>query len=103
MHPYLLHSGHLLLPTYGVLAALGLMAALTLSLRTAATVGLPMDKLPAELGTVEVPAHIPGRHRRLRAHGRLELPSVNDDLGVRAMAERSGVVDVQMCLHDVAN
>jgi phosphatidylglycerol:prolipoprotein diacylglycerol transferase len=45
MHPYLLHSGHLLLPTYGVLAALGLMAALTLSLRTAATVGLPADKL----------------------------------------------------------
>ncbi len=40
MHPYLLHSGHLLLPTFGVLAAIGLMAALTLSLRTAATVGL---------------------------------------------------------------
>jgi phosphatidylglycerol---prolipoprotein diacylglyceryl transferase len=40
VHPYLLHSGHLLLPTYGVLAAVGLMAALTLSLRTAATVGL---------------------------------------------------------------
>ena len=45
MHPYLLHSGHLLLPTFGVLAALGLMAALTLSLRTAVTVGLPPDKL----------------------------------------------------------
>ncbi len=45
MHPYLLHSGHLLLPTFGVLAALGLMAALTLSLRTAATVGLVPDKL----------------------------------------------------------
>jgi phosphatidylglycerol---prolipoprotein diacylglyceryl transferase len=40
VHPYLLHSGHLLLPTYGILAAVGLMAALTLSLRTAATVGL---------------------------------------------------------------
>jgi phosphatidylglycerol---prolipoprotein diacylglyceryl transferase len=40
VHPYLLHSGHLLLPTFGVLAAVGLMAALTLSLRTAATVGL---------------------------------------------------------------
>ena len=40
MHPYLLHSGHLLLPTFGVLAAIGLMAALTLSLRTAATVSL---------------------------------------------------------------
>jgi phosphatidylglycerol:prolipoprotein diacylglycerol transferase len=45
MHPYLLHSGHLLLPTFGVLAAVGLMAALTLSLRTAVTVGLPPDKL----------------------------------------------------------
>jgi phosphatidylglycerol---prolipoprotein diacylglyceryl transferase len=39
VHPYLLHSGHLLLPTFGVLAAVGLMAALTLSLRTAALVG----------------------------------------------------------------
>ena len=45
MHPYLLHSGHLLLPTFGVLAAVGLMAALTLSLRTAALVGLDSDKL----------------------------------------------------------
>jgi phosphatidylglycerol:prolipoprotein diacylglycerol transferase len=45
MHPYLLHSGHLLLPTFGVLAALGLMAALTLSLRTATIVGLNPDKL----------------------------------------------------------
>ena len=45
MHPYLLHSGHLLLPTFGVLAAVGLMAALTLSLRTAATVGIAPDKL----------------------------------------------------------
>jgi phosphatidylglycerol---prolipoprotein diacylglyceryl transferase len=45
MHPYLLHSGHLLLPTFGVLAAVGLMAALTLSLRTAAAVGLDPDKL----------------------------------------------------------
>jgi phosphatidylglycerol---prolipoprotein diacylglyceryl transferase len=45
VHPYLLHSGHLLLPTFGVLAAAGLMSALTLSLRTAATVGLPPDKL----------------------------------------------------------
>ena len=45
MHPYLLHSGHLLLPTFGVLAAVGLMAALTLSLRTAAVVGLDPDKL----------------------------------------------------------
>jgi phosphatidylglycerol:prolipoprotein diacylglycerol transferase len=45
MHPYLLHSGHLLLPTFGVLAAVGLMAALTLSLRTAAIVGLVPEKL----------------------------------------------------------
>jgi phosphatidylglycerol:prolipoprotein diacylglycerol transferase len=45
MHPYLLHSGHLLLPTFGVLAAVGLMCALTLSLRTAVIVGLPPDKL----------------------------------------------------------
>jgi len=45
MHPYLFHSGHLLLPTFGVLAAVGLMAALTLSLRTAAIVGLNPDKL----------------------------------------------------------
>src|SRR5437868_8189503 len=45
MHPYLLHSGHLLLPTFGVLAAIGLMCALTLSLRTAATVGISPDKL----------------------------------------------------------
>jgi phosphatidylglycerol:prolipoprotein diacylglycerol transferase len=45
MHPYLVHSGHLLLPTFGVLAAVGLMAALTLSLRTAAIVGILPDKL----------------------------------------------------------
>jgi phosphatidylglycerol:prolipoprotein diacylglycerol transferase len=45
VHPYLLHSGHLLLPTFGVLAALGLMAALSLSLRTAAIVGLHPDSL----------------------------------------------------------
>jgi phosphatidylglycerol:prolipoprotein diacylglycerol transferase len=45
MHPYLLHSGHLLLPTFGVLAAIGLMAALTLSLRTATIVGINSEKL----------------------------------------------------------
>jgi phosphatidylglycerol---prolipoprotein diacylglyceryl transferase len=45
VHPYLLHTGHLLLPTFGVLAAIGLMAALSLSLRTAPTVGLSPDKL----------------------------------------------------------
>jgi len=45
MYPYLLHSGHLLLPTFGVLTAVGLMTALTLSLCTAATVGLIPNKL----------------------------------------------------------
>jgi phosphatidylglycerol:prolipoprotein diacylglycerol transferase len=45
VHPYLLHSGHLLLPTFGILAAVGLMAALTLSLHTSAIVGLVPDKL----------------------------------------------------------
>jgi phosphatidylglycerol---prolipoprotein diacylglyceryl transferase len=45
VYPYLFHSGHLLLPTFGVLAALGLMAALTLSLRTAIITALPPDKL----------------------------------------------------------
>jgi phosphatidylglycerol---prolipoprotein diacylglyceryl transferase len=45
VYPYLIHSGHLLLPTFGVLAATGLMAALTLSLRTATIVGLSPDKL----------------------------------------------------------
>jgi phosphatidylglycerol:prolipoprotein diacylglycerol transferase len=45
MHPYLIHSVHFLLPTFGVLAALGLMAALTLSLHTAALTGLSPDKL----------------------------------------------------------
>lgn len=45
MYPYLLHSGHLILPTFGVLAAVGLMAALTLSLRTAVKTGLAPDRL----------------------------------------------------------
>ena len=45
MHPYLIHSGHLLIPTFGVLAALGLMTALSLSLRTAALTGLNPEKL----------------------------------------------------------
>lgn len=43
MYPCILHSGHLFLPTFGVLAALGLMAGLTLSLRTARMMGLPAD------------------------------------------------------------
>jgi phosphatidylglycerol:prolipoprotein diacylglycerol transferase len=45
MFPYILHSGHLLLPTFGILAAAGVMAALALSLRTSALVGLCPDKL----------------------------------------------------------
>ena len=45
MHPYLVHSGHFLLPTFGVLAAAGLMGALTLSLSTAATAGLNPEAL----------------------------------------------------------
>jgi phosphatidylglycerol---prolipoprotein diacylglyceryl transferase len=45
VHPTLLHFGHITLPTFGVLAALGLMAALALSLRTAAIAGLSPDRL----------------------------------------------------------
>lgn len=45
MHPNLLHIGFLTIPTFGLLAAIGLMFALGLSLRTAATVGLNRDHL----------------------------------------------------------
>ena len=45
MHPILLHFGHITLPTFGVLAAVGLMAALSLSLRTASLAGLSPDLL----------------------------------------------------------
>lgn len=45
MHPTLLHFGHINLPTFGVLAAVGLMAALALSLRTAVIAGLNPDRL----------------------------------------------------------
>ena len=45
MHPILFHFGHITLPTFGVLAALALMAALALSLRTAAIAGLNPDRL----------------------------------------------------------
>ena len=45
MHPYILHFGSILLPTFGVLAAIGLMAALSLSLRTSATLGLDPEKV----------------------------------------------------------
>ena len=41
MHPYLFHLGHLYLPTFGALAALGLVAALSSSERTARLRGLP--------------------------------------------------------------
>jgi phosphatidylglycerol---prolipoprotein diacylglyceryl transferase len=45
VHPTLLHFGHISLPTFGVLAAVGLMAALALSLRTAVIAGLSPDRL----------------------------------------------------------
>lgn len=43
MHPNLFHIGHLTLPTFGALAAVGLMLALTLSQRTAGRVGIDPD------------------------------------------------------------
>lgn len=45
MHPNLLHLGRLTIPTFGLLAAIGLMLALALSLRTARLTGLDPDKL----------------------------------------------------------
>jgi phosphatidylglycerol---prolipoprotein diacylglyceryl transferase len=45
MHPTLLQLGRFILPTYGVLAAAGLMAAISLSLRTAVLVGIDPDAL----------------------------------------------------------
>jgi phosphatidylglycerol---prolipoprotein diacylglyceryl transferase len=45
MHPQLLHFGRLVLPTFGVLAAVGLMAGLSMSLRTAAKLGLSPDRV----------------------------------------------------------
>lgn len=45
MHPTLLHFGHINLPTFGVLAAVGLIAALALSLRTAVIAGINPDRL----------------------------------------------------------
>jgi phosphatidylglycerol---prolipoprotein diacylglyceryl transferase len=45
VHPNFLHVGFLTLPTFGLLAAVGLMLALALSLRTAAIVGLNPDRL----------------------------------------------------------
>ena len=45
MHPNLFHIGNLTLPTFGALAAIGLMLALALSLRTARIIGIDPDKL----------------------------------------------------------
>jgi phosphatidylglycerol:prolipoprotein diacylglycerol transferase len=45
MHPTLLHIGFLTIPTFGLLAAIGLMLALALSLRTAVAAGLNPDRL----------------------------------------------------------
>jgi phosphatidylglycerol:prolipoprotein diacylglycerol transferase len=45
VHPYILHFGSIFLPTFGVLAAAGLMAALSLSLHTSATLALEPEKI----------------------------------------------------------
>ena len=45
MHPTFFHLGFLTIPTFGLLAAVGLMLALGLSLRTATIVGLDRDRL----------------------------------------------------------
>ncbi len=45
MHPNLLHLGYFTLPTFGALAAIGLIAGLTLSLRTATKLGLDREKI----------------------------------------------------------
>lgn len=45
MYPTLLHFGHLYLPTFGVLAAVGILLALLLSEQTASLVGITKNKL----------------------------------------------------------
>jgi phosphatidylglycerol:prolipoprotein diacylglycerol transferase len=45
VHPNLFHIGHLTLPTFGALAAVGLMLAIALSQRTARLCGIDPDKL----------------------------------------------------------
>ncbi len=45
MYPNLIHLGRFILPTFGVLAAAGLMLALSLSLRTATLVGIDPEAL----------------------------------------------------------
>ena len=53
MHPNLIHFGRFILPTFGVLAAAGLMAGLSLTLRTAVLVGINPDTLwNADLFTI---------------------------------------------------
>jgi len=45
VHPNLIHIGHVTLPTFGALAAIGLMLAITLSQRTARLCHIDPDKL----------------------------------------------------------
>jgi phosphatidylglycerol:prolipoprotein diacylglycerol transferase len=45
VHPNFVHFGFLTIPAFGLFAAIGLMLALTLSLRTAAVVGLSPDRV----------------------------------------------------------
>ncbi len=45
MHPVLLNFGHVTLPTFGVLAAVGLLAGLGLSQRTATLAGVDLERL----------------------------------------------------------
>jgi phosphatidylglycerol:prolipoprotein diacylglycerol transferase len=45
VNPNLIHFGLLSIPTFGVLAAIGLMASLTLSVRTAVWIGLDKDRV----------------------------------------------------------
>ena len=45
MHPVLFHIGSILIPSYGVLAAIGVLFALALALRTAPLAGVPSNQL----------------------------------------------------------
>ena len=45
MHPVLFHIGSILIPSYGVLAAVGVLLALALALRTAPLAGIPANHL----------------------------------------------------------
>ena len=66
-------------------------------------VHLALDGLPAQLGAIEVFAHVSSRGRRLCFARGLELARVNHDRGVGEVTEGARVIDVQMCLDDVAN